>query len=332
MSMGQVCLIVLAVVVGLAMILYLSCLLLFRTGTETAFHFAEPELTLKPSSNPTVMAMCAMLEQGTQWAEEQSFQTVHIRSRDGLTLAGHWLPCADARRTVVLFHGWKGNWKEHLVVLGSFLQAQRCSLLFVEQRAHGESEGKYLGFGVLERYDCLEWVRWLQDNTPKGRPIYLMGGSLGATTVLMTSGFDLPEQVHGIVADCGYSAPSAILKSVIRSAHLPVFPVYALLRLGCRLFGGFDPEEASAAGAMARCDTPVLFLHGEDDRFVPCAMGRENYACCRAADKTLLTFPAAGHGMSYMADRERYLAAVTDFLGRVFGEEYGTKTTHTFGI
>ena len=134
------------------------------------------------------------------------------------------------------------------------------------------------------------------------------------------------------MADCGYSAPSAILKSVIRSAHLPVFPVYALLRLGCRLFGGFDPEEASAAGAMAHCDTPVLFLHGEDDRFVPCAMGRENCACCRAADKTLLTFPAAGHGMSYMADRERYLAAVTDFLGRVLGEEYGTKTTHTFGI
>lgn len=82
----------------------------------------------------------------------------------------------------------------------------------------------------------------------------------------------------------------------------------------------------------SRCDTPVLFLHGEDDRFVPCAMGRENYACCCAADKTLLTFPAAGHGMSYMADRERYLADVTDFLGRVFGEKYGTKTTHTFGI
>ena len=75
----------------------------------------------------------------------------------------------------------------------------------------------------------------------------------------------------------------------------------------------------------SRCDTPVLFLHGEDDCFVPCAMGRENCACCRAADKTLLTFPAAGHGMSYMADRERYLAAVTDFLERVLGEEYGTK-------
>ena len=66
------------------------------------------------------------------------------------------------------------------------------------------------------------------------------------------------------------------------------------------LFGGVLPE-FDYFGV-----TPVLFLHGEDDRFVPCAMGRENYACCRAADKTLLTFPAAGHGMSYMADRERY--------------------------
>lgn len=72
---------------------------------------------------------------------------------------------------------------------------------------------------------------------------------MARAAVLMAAGPDLPKNVAGIVADCGYSAPSAILKSVIRSAHLPVFPVYALLRLGCRLFGGFDPEEASAAGA-----------------------------------------------------------------------------------
>ena len=93
------------------------------------------------------------------------------------------------------------------------------------------------------------------------------------------------------------------------------------VRLAARLFGGFDLRGASAVEAVKHTDMPILLLHGEDDRFVPCAMGRENYACCRAADKTLLTFPAAGHGMSYMADRERYLAAVTDFLGRVFGEK-----------
>ena len=207
-----------------------------------------------------------------------------------------------------------------------------CNVLLVDERAHGKSGGRCLTLGIRERYDCRRWVDYVIGRAGPDAKIVLYGMSMGAATVLMAAGPELPKNVAGIVADCGYSAPSAILKSVIRSAHLPIFPVYALLRLGCRLFGGFDPEEASAAGAMARCDTPVLFLHGEDDRFVPCAMGRENYACCRAADKTLLTFPAAGHGMSYMADRERYLAAVTDFLGRVLGEEYGTKTTHTFGI
>ena len=168
---------------------------------------------------------------------------------------------------------------------------------------HGKSGGRCLTLGIRERDDCRRWVDYVIGRAGPDAKIVLYGMSMGAATVLMAAGPELPKNVDGIVADCGYSAPSAILKSVIRSAHLPVFPVYALLRLGCRLFGGFDPEEASAAGAMARCDTPVLFLHGEDDRFVPCAMGWENCACCRAADKTLLTFPAAGHGMSYMADR-----------------------------
>ena len=235
------------------------------------------------------------------------YEPVTIRSDDGLTLFGRCYPAAPDAPWLLLFHGYR-----------SAAEREFC--------------GRCLTLGIRERYDCRRWVDYVIGRAGPDAKIVLYGMSMGAATVLMAAGPELPKNVTGIVADCGYSAPSAILKSVIRSAHLPVFPVYALLRLGCRLFGGFDPEEASAAGALAHCDTPVLFLHGEDDRFVPCAMGRENYACCRAADKTLLTFPAAGHGMSYMADRERYLAAVTDFLGRVLGEEYGTKTTHTFGI
>lgn len=323
MSMGQVCLIVLAVVVGLAMILYLSCLLLFRTGTETAFHFAEPELTLKPSSNPAVMAMCAMLEQGTQWAEEQSFQTVHIRSRDGLTLAGHWLPCADARRTVVLFHGWKGNWKEHLVVLGSFLQAQRCSLLFVEQRAHGESEGKYLGFGVLERYDCLEWVRWLQDNTPKGRPIYLMGGSLGATTVLMTSGFDLPEQVHGIVADCGFVSPEEQIGQTLKDWwHLPRQPFLWIADHIARRKAGFSFWEYSTLKAMETNTKPILFVHGLDDRFVLPEGTVKNFNACRA-EKDLLLVKGARHMQSYLLATAEYQERLKRFFAQHDQEKEG---------
>ena len=141
--------------------------------------------------------------------------------------------------------------------------------------------------------------------------------SMGAATVLMATTLELPENVVGIVADCGYTSPSSIVKKVLRDRHLPMFPTYALLRLGGRLYGGFDLEAASAVSAMEQCEIPVLFIHGEDDRFVPCDMGRENYAHCCSSKKALLTIPGAGHGMSYMVDKSKYLHTASAFLEQV---------------
>ena len=126
---------------------------------------------------------------------------------------------------------------------------------------------------------------------------------MGAATVLMASEFDLPASVRGIIADCGYTSPRDILKKVIRQCHLPVAPIYFLVRLGARAFGRFDPEAASAARALEKCRVPVLFIHGEADNFVPCDMSRENYVHC-AAPKALITVPGADHGFSYLVDRE----------------------------
>ena len=126
--------------------------------------------------------------------------------------------------------------------------------------------------------------------------------------------FGIKERYDCIVADCGYTSPKAIIKKVIREMHYPVFPTYALVRLGGMLFGGFDIEEYSAVQAMEKCDIPVLFIHGDDDRFVPCDMGRENHRHCRAEGKKLLIVPNAGHGMSYMSDKRAYLGTVSEFL------------------
>lgn len=139
----------------------------------------------------------------------------------------------------------------------------------------------------------------------------------GAATVLMAGGLNLPRNVVGIVADCGYSSPAAIIRKVIRDQHLPIFPVYQLIRLGGKLLGGFDLESATVTDALAHCDIPVLLIHGGDDRFVPCEMGHENYAHCAARSKQLLVVPGAGHGLSYMVDREAYLAALESFLRSV---------------
>lgn len=314
--MGRICLIVLAVVVVLAAVLYLSCRLLVRTGTEVEFHFAEPELTIRPSANPNVIAMRAMLEQGMRWMEEQHFETVHVRSREGLNLAGHWLPCEGAQRTAVLFHGWKGNWKDQMAVLGAFLQQQGCNLLFVEQRGHGESEGKYLGFGVLERYDCLNWVHWIQEHTPQNLPIYLMGGSMGATTVLMASGFDLPEQVHGIVADCGFVSPEEQIGLTLKTWwHLPRQPFLWIADRICRRKAGYSFWEYSTLRAMETNTKPILFIHGMDDRFVPPESTLKAYHACRA-EKDLFLAEGVRHMQSYLLATAEYQERLKRFFAQ----------------
>ena len=246
------------------------------------------------------------------------YEAVTITSYDGLALFGKYYPAAESAPWLIMLHGYRSGAERDFCGGLPFGIAAGFNVLLVDQRAHGKSEGSCLTLGIKERWDCLSWANYVTLRTGGTARIVLYGMSMGAATVLMAADLDLPENVVGIVADCGYSSPSAIVKQVLRKRHYPLFPTYALLRLGGRLFGGFDIEEASAAAAMENCDIPVLLIHGEDDRFVPCAMGRENFEHCRSSEKEILTVPGAGHGMSYMVDKEAYLSTVSAFLKKVF--------------
>lgn len=242
------------------------------------------------------------------------YEDVWITSSDGLKLHGKCYTSTPDAPVQIMFHGYKSSAERdfcgglQVAVQGGF------NVLLVDQRAHGKSEGKGLTFGVKERYDCLAWINYAVERFGNDTKIFLYGMSMGAATVLMASGLELPANVVGIVADCGYTSPAAIIKKVLRELHCPVFPVYYLTRLGGMLFGGFDIESASATDALTYCKTPVLFVHGGDDRFVPCEMGQENYDCCAAENKTLLIVPSAGHGLSYMIDRQAYLDTLDTFI------------------
>jgi len=142
--------------------------------------------------------------------------------------------------------------------------------------------------------------------------IILCGISMGASTVLMAAGNPLPNNVIGVLADCGYSAAPEIIKTVIRQMHLPVGLVYPFVRLGAKLFGGFDPEDASPVEAVKQCRIPVIFFHGDCDDYVPCRMSQENFDACGAVKKLVFT-PGAGHGMCYLCDGESYVAALREF-------------------
>lgn len=247
-------------------------------------------------------------------ALEIPYKEAVVTSYDGLRLFGKcYIASADAPWLIML-HGYRSGAERDFCGGLKFGIDSGFNVLLVDQRAHGKSEGKCLTFGIKERYDCLTWINYVISRAGGSCKIALYGMSMGAATVLMAAGSGLPKNVACIVADCGYTSPKAIIKKVIREMHYPVFPTYALVRLGGMLFGGFDIEEYSAVQAMEKCDIPVLFIHGDDDRFVPCDMGRENHRHCRAEGKKLLIVPNAGHGMSYMSDKRAYLGTVSEFL------------------
>jgi fermentation-respiration switch protein FrsA (DUF1100 family) len=175
-------------------------------------------------------------------------------------------------------------------------------------------------FGIKEHRDCLSWVDFMVKHFGPDVKIILTGISMGASTVLMAAGCPLPEQVKGVLADCGFSTAKSIIEKVIHQLKLPPKLVYPLIRLGAKLYGGFDPENHSALAAVQNATVPVIFFHGEEDAFVPAQMSGENYGAC-SSRKQLVTIPGAGHGLCYPVDPEGYLQALKDF----FGPELSTK-------
>ncbi len=256
--------------------------------------------------------------------KNRPFETVSIRSDGGLTLYGRYYHQADTAPVDIMMHGYRSSALRDFC--GGFDLAWESghNILLVDQRAHNRSEGRTISFGVQERLDCAAWARFIAQRVGPQVPVLLFGISMGAATVLMASALKLPENVRGIVADCPYSSPKAILCKVCgEDMHLPARVIWPLMVLGARLFGGFDPASSAAVTAVRRSRVPLLLIHGEADRFVPCAMSVE---ICHAAEDAgvpvrLLTVPNAGHGVSYLVDAEAYRGAVKAFMQRVLGSE-----------
>ncbi len=241
------------------------------------------------------------------------YEQVYITSFDGKKLAGRYYHVKDGAPLQIQMHGYKSCSVRDFCGGGLGARRMGMNVLLVDQRAHGESEGKELTFGILERYDCLSWINYASDRFGADTPIFPIGVSMGAATVLMASDLELPENVKGIIVDCPYSSPKEIICMVGGYIHLPVKLIYPFVYIGARIFGHFNLEETSAVQAVANAKVPILLIHGEDDRFVPCEMSRKIYQACKAP-VALETFPEAGHAISYLLDGERYYNVVEKFI------------------
>ena len=300
--------IVAAVVVAIVLLITYWCYLM-------AFH-ADRNVPQEEYPLPKGEIYEPFREKMIQWIKEtreMPHEDVEITSFDGLKLRGRYFEFSPDAPVELMFHGYRGSSEQDLS--GG---VQRCfkvghSALVVDQRACGRSEGKNITFGILESRDCHSWIEFARQHFGPERKLILCGISMGAATVLMAAGQDLPDNVIGVLADCGYTSPKEIIREVIRQMKLPPKLCYPFVRLAARLFAGFDLEADSPLEAAARCKVPVILYHGESDDFVPCDMSRRNFEACNAR-KAFITIPGAGHGLAYGVQPERYLQTLREFF------------------
>jgi len=247
------------------------------------------------------------------WLKGHNAQDVYVTSKDGLTLHGYWIPALNPRGTILLAHGYRSTMLVDFGLAFAFYHALGMNILVPNQRSHGESEGRFITFGVKESEDMKCWIDF-HNHMFGNYQMILSGMSMGASTMLYLADQELPGNVKCIIADCGFTSPKAILDSVYRSVvHIPSGPSLWAADLFSRLIAGFSLAEKDTRIALKNARIPVLMIHGLSDDFVPSHMTQQGYDACTGS-KGLLLVEGAGHGTSFLVDKEAYTKHVISFL------------------
>lgn len=306
------------------MLVLLLCffIILVLAGSYYAYRIAfySPEKNrdqvMKPTDpqyNPYRTEMKRIFQQ----LNDRPCEFVSIVSNDGLRLSGRYYHVKDGAPVDIGFHGYRSHPITDFSGGTELSFQMEHNVLLIDERAHGRSEGKTISFGIRERLDLLNWVDYVVSRFGDDVKILLYGVSMGGATVLMASELNLPKNVKGIIADCPFVSPIEIILDVGRKT-MPYFPswlIRPLAILGARIYGGFDLLEADGVKAVANTKVPILILHGEDDRYVPCEMSN-----VVSANPTMVerhTFPGAAHGISYLVDTPRYHRIVKAFINKI---------------
>ncbi|MBQ4089554.1 MAG: alpha/beta hydrolase [Clostridia bacterium] len=291
--------VVITLLIAFAAVLFSVYHMAFYTNRK--IHPAADEMPQGEQYVPYVQRLAGSVRK----LEKLPFEPVEIVSFDGLKLFGRWYDAGKNAPVAIMFHGYRGSALRDSSGGAPFCIGRGFSVLLVDQRCHGKSEGITITFGIRERRDCLSWVNYVIDRVGENARIMLMGVSMGAATVMMAADLGLPEQVRAIAADCGYSSPEEIISRVAVRMGFPQKPAAFLARLSARVFGRFDLHESDALRAAKYFSVPVMLIHGDADRMVPCEMSRAVHAA-NPEMCTLIEVQGAGHGIAYYVDTDTY--------------------------
>ncbi len=242
---------------------------------------------------------------------------LYIESFDELKLHASFIPAREESHDyVILVHGIWDNHESNGIYARHYIE-RGFNCLLPDNRGFGESEGAYIGYGLDDSLDILEWISLLRDKDPDAR-IILHGMSMGAATVLMCSGARLPENVKGIIADSAYTTlreQFAASYRIVSGSLIPIPLALAISRIVIRIRSGFDINEVSPIEAVKKSVTPILFMHGDNDTFIDphmCSRLYEAASCPRQYCMIL----GAGHIAGVVVDPDNYWTKVDAFCDK----------------
>lgn len=246
--------------------------------------------------------------------EQNEPKNIYINSIDGLKLHGKYYHLNDDNPIIISFHGYKGNIKDHLAIR-KIAKDNNYNLLLVEQRAHGESEGKTITFGIKERRDVQSWTNYIANKYPKNK-IILYGTSMGAASILMASDLSLPKNLVGIIADSPFDDPKNIINEILKIKKYPVKLTSKLIHIAGIIFGNFDLKYHNAYKSIKKTNIPILIFHSKDDKVISYKMSEKLYK--EEKDKIELhIFENADHCLICYEEQEKYKEIITKFIRKV---------------
>jgi uncharacterized protein len=260
--------------------------------------------------------MNVLLEGGWRdWVASQDFEHLEMTSRDGLTLQGYFLEAKKPSNVVVVAaHGYLGRGSDMGLFGQYYYEELGYNFFTADARGHGRSEGDYIGFGWPDRLDYVDWINLIVEKLGPDTEIILHGLSMGAATVLMTSGEELPPNVKVVIADSPYTSVQDLFSYQInRMFHLPSFPFIHTTSLVTKAKAGYSFTEASALKQVKKAKIPILYITGDADTFVPTEMAHELYENT-SSKAEIVTFHGANHGESFVMDENKYIKVLNEFL------------------
>lgn len=253
-------------------------------------------------------------ESADKWAATIESNKVETKANDGITLRGTEYLINGSDKWAIVLHGYRSE-PESVLTIGENFSNEGYNVLIPSMRACADSEGEYVGMGWLDKEDLKCWINLILSKNGNAE-IVLHGSSMGAATVLMASGDELPSNVKTIIADSSYTSVWDIFASEAKARFgLPSFPILNMFQIVANVKAGYDIKEASALEQVKNSKTPILFIHGDMDDFVPVSMCEKLFDSANC-EKDKLIVNGAGHTDAKYREPEIYYNKIFEFVNK----------------